>query len=105
MIFNILLLILLSILLMYIFIFLLKNKSIDNFRYCSNNEVQYNDYCDIHDCDYICDKTTQYCSENNRCTWILPQKAGKSCIFNEECISKNCFYGYTGLTKNIGVCI
>ena len=96
--------ILLLILLISIFIYLLKNKNRDHFRYCPNNEVQYNDYCDINECDYVCDKTTQYCSENNRCSWILPQKKGKSCIFNEECISKNCFYTHTGISKNIGVC-
>jgi hypothetical protein len=89
----------------YIFISFFKNtdKNLIEF-FCAGNPVNYNDYCDVTECDYTCDPTTLFCDDDSKCRWLVPQKAGQSCKSDDECLSKNCHYSFTGQNKNIGEC-
>ena len=83
----------------------LKEKGKELFK-CVQNNVNYNDYCDVNECDNICDPNRLYCdSVSSKCRWIEPQEANNSCIKNNECISGVCYYDKSGKNSGIGYCL
>jgi len=73
---------------------------------CVQNNLNYNDYCDINECDNICDPNKLYCdSISNKCRWNELQKANSNCIKNSECISGRCYYDVSGKNSGVGYCL
>jgi hypothetical protein len=83
----------------------LKEKSKELFK-CIQNTVNYNDYCDVNECDNVCEPTRLHCNPLlNKCRWNQPQKENSSCINNNECISGFCYYDKSGKNSGIGYCL
>ena len=82
-----------------------KFKEKESFK-CPQNTVGYNNYCDINECNNICEPNRLYCdSVSNKCKWNKLQKANSSCINNNECISGVCYYDKSGKNSGIGYCL
>ncbi len=82
-----------------------KDTKKESFK-CVQNYVNYNDYCDINECDNICDPSRLYCNPMlNKCRWNEPQKANSNCVKNNECLSGVCYYDKSGKNSGIGYCL
>ncbi len=82
-----------------------KDSNKESFK-CVQNYVNYNDYCDINECDNICDPSRLYCNPMlNKCRWNEPQKANSNCVKNNECLSGVCYYDKSGKNSGIGYCL